>query len=91
MAHETMKEEEARQGQVSERMGRLEEAVGKLIQLVGRVEDRLGPILRIIDEDEGKPGVEEGLVPLAESLDTLVMRVERQLRRLASILDRLEL
>jgi hypothetical protein len=86
-----MKAEETRQGQVSEQLGCLEEAIEMLSHTVGRVEDRLGPVLRVEDEDEAKAAPAEALVPLAERIDTLAMRVRRQTERLVRILERLEL
>jgi len=83
---------EGRHGQVYERLKRLEGDIESLTSTVGQIESRLLPILRAADEDNNKPGVvEEGLVPLAASVDTLSMRVGKQLRRLDAILARLEL
>jgi len=85
------KAEEARQGQVSEQLGYLEEAIEQLTHTVGRVGDRLGPILRVEDEDESKAAVDKALVPLADQINTLTVRVRRQTERLSRILERLEL
>jgi ABC-type transporter Mla subunit MlaD len=85
------KAEEARQGQVSEQLGYLEEAVEQLTHTVGRVDDRLGPILRVEDAVDCKEAQDKALVPLADQINTLTVRVRRQTERLSRILERLEL
>jgi hypothetical protein len=89
--YDTTKSEEPRQGQVTEQMGYLEEAIEQLAHTVGRVEDRLGPVLRVEDEDESKAATDKALVPLADTVNTLTVRVRRQTERLVRILERLEL
>jgi len=79
-----------RQGQVSEQLENLERAIGHLGEVVDCVEGRLKPVLREKDEDENKPDAQQ-LVSLADKINTLTIHVGQQTKRLADILERLEL